>query len=252
MALHQIQHWSQAIGMQASLWVVVPQRPGPLPVIYQLHGHSDDHSIWLRRTTIEMHAERIGAIVAMPFGERSFYHDDRERHRLWERHILDTVAYVDQTFRTIPDRRGRAIGGLSMGGYGALKLACAHPHLFGSVVSHSGAVDVAGLLRERPAGDGLGNAMRRAFGERLPAAADLFRLIRRADPLPALAIDCGSEDRLLDGNRRLHAHLERHGIAHAYAEFPGAHTWDYWQARLPASFDHHAAWFARHHRTRKA
>lgn len=244
MALHQIHFSSAAIGMQASMWVVVPQRAGPLPVVHQLHGHSDDHSIWLRRTTIETHAERIGAIVAMHFGERSFYHDDKPGHRLWEQHILQSVALVDATFRTRANRRGRAIGGLSMGGYGALKLALQHPHLFGNAVSHSGCLDAVGLMAMRKPGDVLGDDMRRVFGARVPANADLYKLATKARPLPRLHIDCGSEDFLLAGNRKLHAFLTRRGIAHTYGEFPGGHSWDYWQARLPAAFDAHAAWFA--------
>jgi S-formylglutathione hydrolase FrmB len=244
MALHQIHYSSAPIGMQSTMLAVVPQRAGPLPVIYQLHGHSDDHSIWLRRTTIELHAERIGAIVVMLFGERSFYHDDVAGHRCWEQHVLKSVELIDATFRTVADRRGRAVGGLSMGGYGALALALRHPRIFGSAVSHSGAVDVVGLLAECKPGDVLGDDMRRVFGERIPAEADPFKLALRAKPLPQLHIDCGSEDFLLPGNRKLHAHLERRGIPHVYREYPGGHSWEYWQARLPESFDFHAAWFA--------
>ncbi len=244
MALHHIQFFSKAIGMQAGMWVVVPQRQGPMPVVHQLHGHSDDHTIWLRRTTIELHAERIGAIVAMHYGERSFYHDDIPGHRHWEQHILDSVQLVDQTFRTITDRRGRAIGGLSMGGYGALKLALRHPQLFASAVSHSGALDAVGLMAARLPGDGLGDDMRRVFGAKVPANADLFKLAPRAKPLPKLHIDCGSDDFLLPSNRKLHAFLDKRGIPHTYREYPGNHNWQYWQERLPESFDHHASVFA--------
>lgn len=243
MALHQIQYHSPPIGMQSTMWAVVPQRPGPMPVIYQLHGHSDDHSIWLRRTTIELHAERIGAIVVMLYGERSFYHDDKPGHRLWEQHILKSVEYIDATFRTRADRRGRAIGGLSMGGYGALKLALAHPDIFGSAVSHSGALDAVGLMAACPPGNVLGDDMRRVFGAKVPAGADLFKLALKAKPLPRIHIDCGSEDFLIEGNRKLHQHLERKRIAHVYREYPGSHNWGYWQERLPESFDFHAAWF---------
>lgn len=244
MALHQIHFRSQPIGMQSSMWAIVPQVAGPLPVVHQLHGHSDDHTIWLRRTTIELHAERIGAIVVLHNGERSFYHDDVAGHRLWEQHILQAIAYIDATFRTVTDRRGRAIGGLSMGGYGALKLALRHPHLFGSAVSHSGALDAVGLMAARKPGDVLGDDMRRVFGATVPASADLFKLAPRAKPLPKLHIDCGSEDFLLPCNRKLHAFLEKRRIAHTYREYPGSHNWQYWQDRLPEAFDHHASVFA--------
>ena len=86
--------------------------------------------------------------------------------------------------------------------------------------------------------------MRRVFGARVPASADVFKLALRAKPLPRLHIDCGSDDFLIACNRKLHAFLERKGIAHTYREFPGNHNWQYWQERLPAAFDAHAAWFA--------
>jgi S-formylglutathione hydrolase FrmB len=249
MALIHFRYWSEPLGKQMAMHVIVPQTPGPHPVIYQLHGLSDDHSIWLRRTTIEAHAERIGAMVAMLDGDRSFYTDRADGTGAWERHILASVALVDATFRTRADRGGRAIGGLSMGGYGAMKLGLKHPGLFGSVVAHSGVLDIrrwCADLRRDPAASPTAAAETRAiFGARVKPGEDPFALAVRAKPLPQLHIDCGHDDFLIEHNRRFHAHLERRGIAHIYREYPGAHTWDYWQARLEESFDFHRAWFAR-------
>ena len=66
----------------------------------------------------------------------------------------------------------------------------------------------------------------------------------KAKPLPRLHIDCGTEDFLLAGNRKLHAFLEKKGVPHVYREYPGSHNWGYWQDRLQESFDFHAAGFA--------
>jgi S-formylglutathione hydrolase FrmB len=244
MALAHLRYWSAPLGMQMAMYVAVPQTPGPHPVIYQLHGLSDDYSIWQRRTTIEAHAERIGAIVAMLDGGRSFYTDRADGTGAWESHILESVRVVDATFRTRADRRGRAIGGLSMGGYGAMKLGLKHSDLFGSVVAHSGVHDMGTWYREVQKDPQRRAEMLAIYGARVKPSENPFQLALKARPLPRLHIDCGSEDFLIEHNRRFHAHLDRHRIPHVYREYPGSHNWQYWEARLGESFDFHQAWFA--------
>lgn len=234
-------YYSEPLGQQMQMCVALPQKPGRHPLIVQLHGYSDDHTIWQRRTTIELEAERIGAAVAMLDGGLSFYTDAADGTGDWEQHILFSTALAERTFGVGGARSRRAIGGLSMGGYGAVKLGLKHPKLFGSVVSHSGALDIVrwSVASQRPA------RMRAIFGTRPRASEDPMRLIAGAKPLPRLWIDCGVDDFLIEDNRRFHRLLERRGIRHDYREFPGAHTWAYWQARLPAAFDFHATWFNR-------
>jgi len=244
MSLSLLRYFSAPINSQTAMYVIVPPTPGPHPVIYQLHGLSDDHSIWQRRTTIEMHAERIGAMVVLLEGGQSFYTDKADGTGRWEAHIIESIALVDATYRTRTDRLGRAIGGLSMGGYGALKIGLKHAELFGSIVSHSGAVDVADRFREFLKDPYMAALVGSIFGAGVATAEDIFHLARSAKPLPRIAIDCGVDDFLIEDNRRLHAHFERHHIAHRYQEFPGGHSWEYWQERLQDSFDFHNASFA--------
>ncbi len=119
-----VNYFSEALQKQAAMFLVLPDKVdgGPWPVVYLLHGLSDDYTIWQRRTSVERYAKRYGMIVAMPDGARGYYTDAKNGFGNYERHITETVAYCDHTFRTIAAPRARGIGGLSMGGFGALKL----------------------------------------------------------------------------------------------------------------------------------
>lgn len=241
MAAIEMHYSSRALGKMSSLWVVAPDdwSGGPLPVLYLLHGLSDDSSAWLRRSAIERHAAAHRMLVVMPDGGRGWYTNARqpEAHR-HEDHILEVVDRIDALFATARDRGGRAIGGLSMGGYGAVKLGLKHPERFGSIHSHSGALDVFGdesLQSEEK---------RLIFGAAADPCDDCFALAERADPRPALRIDCGVDDFLIEHNRRFHAHLEALGYDHEYLEPPGAHNWGYWDEHVVAALGFHARCFA--------
>jgi putative tributyrin esterase len=132
-----------------------------------------------------------------------------------------------------PGRENRVVGGLSMGGYGSMVLGLKHPDLFCSVGAHSSAFDAHTFERLAQAFGPMGSETRREN--------DLYRLAGAADRklLPALFIDCGTEDFLIQSNRDFHAHLESLGIPHQYAEHPGAHDWAYWDLHIRESLAHH-------------
>lgn len=239
MSLIHIDYISQPLEKMTGMYVVLPDGDGPFPTIYMLHGLSDDYTAWQRRTSIERYADALGAMVVLLDGARAFYTDMRCGVGQYEQHILASVRFVDRTFRTIDAPAARGIGGLSMGGYGAMKLGLKHPGLFGSVASHSGALDIAATLAANPWPE-----LRLIFGETLEPEDDLFALAARPGPKPSLYIDCGSDDFLLEHNRCFHAHLDRLRMAHVYREYPGAHDWDYWDAHVPAALRFHCDRFA--------
>ena len=230
-----------SLGLETNMTVLLPEMldaAGPYPVLYLLHGMSDDDSQWCRRTRIEQYVIDLPLIVVMPDGGRGYYTDARAG-LAYESHIMqDVIGFVDRFFHTIPERRGRAIGGYSMGGYGAVKLALKHPDRFCSVVGSAGVYDLAGRMArpERCA------EFRRIFGDD-PAGGDndVFGLAERIDRdlLPAIRLECGTEDYLLEDARKLHAHLERLGIPHDYAELPGAHSLSGWDPHVPAGVEFH-------------
>ncbi len=236
MALLHVDHFSPALGKMSELWVVLPDGAGPFPVVYQLHGLSDNHTAWQRRTSIERYAEARGLLVVMPDGGRGWYTDAKGMNSNGEGQILEIVQFIDRTFRTIPEPGGRAIGGLSMGGYGAMKLGLKHPELFGSVASHSGALNIAARVAEPNWLE-----IHLVFGETVDPAEDPFALAARPARKPALYFDCGTEDFLLDDNRNFQVHLDRMGISHTYREYPGGHDWNFWDTHVPEALDFHLA-----------
>jgi putative tributyrin esterase len=176
----------------------------------------------------------------------------------------DLVSFVDRRYRTRADRLHRGIAGLSMGGYGAVALALAYPEVFAAAASHSGVL--APLAGSVPPAQGapryaaaidslrarypaqLWGIMAPAFGNDTSAwwARDPGRLAarllhERPSLMPALLIDCGTADPLLEQNRLFRDTMAQLGIPVTYAEWPGAHTWDYWRRHGTES----AAWLSR-------
>jgi len=190
---------------------------------------------------LEVYAESFPGIIVCPEGGRGFYTDAREiadSSQQWESAVLELVDLVDSWFSTRAEPCWRAIGGLSMGGYGSMKLALKYPDRFGSVYAHSGLLDIAEAHRTER-----WPSLPQIFGPSVAASEDCFALSERVqsgEKLPHIAFDCGIDDFLLDHSRGFHRHLKKLGIDHRYAEYPGVHDWRYWDSHLPEALDFHA------------
>jgi len=245
MAIADVHFFSPALTKEVAFHALLPDRQaqaGPYPVFYLLHGLSDDYSAWLRWTKLELYVRELPLIVVMPDGGRSFYCDATEGPAYERAIVEDLIGFVDRHFHTIPNGRGRALGGLSMGGYGAMKLALKFPDRFRSVVAHSGA---HALLRET-IHDDLGPELGRIFGtEEARRTNDPFRLAEQLGPgqAPAIRFDCGVDDFLIEHNRALHQHLTELGLPHEYEEFPGGHEWPYWDVHVREAVAFHCRVF---------
>lgn len=236
MPLATIRYSSDPIGKQCEMHVIWPNGKGPFPVVYQLHGLSDDAGAWLRWTSIERYATARSLMVVLLDGERFFYTDLGVPGMAYEQHILHAVDFVDRTFPTRAVRAQRGLGGLSMGGYGAMKIGLKHPDRFASIAAHSGAYDVAGFRARNP--------QLAALLPTVKAGDDVYKLAARPGAKPAIRFDCGGSDFLIEDSRRLHALLTRKGIDHVYEEHPGDHNWAYWDLHVQAALDFHCAAFA--------
>ena len=232
---------SSCLGRMFAFTALIPVgAPGPFPVLYLLHGYSDDHTGWVRRSNVERYAGAYPMIIIMPDGQHGWYTDAASMpYANFEQYMAEElVSFVDNTFSTIAERRGRAIAGLSMGGYGALKLALKHPDKYCAGHSFSGAVGIT----QRQSGLAADNKespwsieQRLIFGEN-PAGGseDLRTLILAADPktMPAISFDCGVDDFLYESNQSFAAFLTEKKIPHTYERFSGAHDWNYWDTHI--------------------
>jgi putative tributyrin esterase len=243
MAFATINYHSRSLQKASSFNIVFPDDPNiprPWSVFYLLHGLSDDHTIWMRRTSIERYVEGLPLVVVMPDGGRGWYTNALEGLAYEDDLLKDVVGLIERTFPVRAERAGRAIGGLSMGGYGAVKLGLKHPEMFASVNSHSGAV---GVTRDPKLIKDLNPEFARIFGkEPKDGAEDAAAIVERVDHgrVPALRLDCGTDDFLLEENRSFHRLLESLHIPHEYQEYPGGHNWAYWDMHVQEAVAFHA------------
>lgn len=218
------------------------------PVLYLLHGAYGHFADWLNKTPdkLLLHrlADQYNLIIVNPEGETfSFYLDSSvSPESQFETYLTkEVIPAIDLAYRTVADRRGRVISGLSMGGHGAFYLSARHPDLYCAAGSMSGALDLRTWNRKLTPAEAAGRARLWApiLGsetdnpERFAASSvmSLVDLMHR-NGLP-LIIDCGVDDGLIDINRELHRRLLYSNTPHDYTERPGAHNWEYWQTALP-------------------
>jgi S-formylglutathione hydrolase FrmB len=281
---------SDALGVDKAVVVYLPrgydsQPARRWPVFYYLHGLGGNETNWVHSGKLDAAADQLGlaAIVVMPDGDDGFYVDspapidydqcmkdgsglfgpEREPHdttcvrtRNYETYIAkDLVGWVDGHYHTIARRDGRAIAGLSMGGFGAMELSLRHPDEFAAAASHSGAIAL--LYRgPRPFAPGktelftdvagwgeagaIGAWIRRLFGGDIAdwKAHDVVELAGKPGAgKVALYFDCGTEDdfALQDNVQYVHEALGARHIAHEFFLGPGKHDFAFWSARLPSS-----------------
>ena len=227
MAFATINYHSESLQKASSFNVIFPgsaKIERPWAVFYLLHGLSDDHTAWLRYTAIERYAGPLA--VVMPAVGRSFYADEAHGHRYWEYVSEELPRLVARFFRVSQEPEDTFVAGLSMGGYGALKLALTHPERYAAAASLSGALDVVGLAEH----GGRDELFQRVYDGAPGPDDDLFDLLERAEGVPPLHVSCGTEDALLDSNERFAAAVEARGVDVTTDFRAGEHEWGLWDA----------------------
>jgi S-formylglutathione hydrolase FrmB len=210
------------------------------PVLYLLHGLGGDQNDWTTRTNLADYSRTFPLIIVMPQGDNQWYVNAADGSARYEDYILtDLQADVVRKFRTVNSRHGRAVAGLSMGGYGAMKMALKRPGAFAVAASFSGAFGASrdGEL-ERLITGSEAERLQKIFGppgSQTRAENDVFALAAATKPgsAPYIYVDCGIADNTLIGaNREVVAALHKAGVAYEYHEIAGAHSWDYWDRRI--------------------
>ena len=240
MAFINLKFYSEALGMQTEVYVVIPQKQtnGEIGVttkaqdtkykcLYLLHGLSDDHSIWLRRTSIERYASEYGICVVMPAAAKSFYTDMKHGMKYYT-FIAKELPCVIREFLNVSDKReDNFVAGLSMGGYGALKIGLRECDTF---CAAAGLSPVAELQYD----EWHRSLFVPIWGENnfIPKEDNLFYLVEKQNDnpnRPRLYIGIGTKDGLYPGVQRLKEKLEKLDYDFTYRESEGRdHTWDFW------------------------
>ena len=230
------------------------------PILYFLHGLGDNEQsfvrsggwnltedLWERRQLSEF-------LIVTPAGGASFYINSRDGRSRYEDFLLrEFIPFIERRYRTKDQRSERGIGGISMGGYGALRLAFLHPELFGSVTAQSAALieklpaftpgDSQRVNRLQILGGVFGSPPDRAFWDR----NNPLTIARTANLAPLkIYFDCGSEDDFgFDaGAAALDTILTARHITHEFHVYPGRHDWTYFAGHLAAVLEFHAQAFA--------
>lgn len=245
MVFSDFHFYSEVLGIQTAVYVLMPeekllkQSKQPVPVLYLLHGLSDDHTMWMRQTCVEQLARDYRLCIVMPAVNRSFYMDMAHGAK-YDTFIAQELPRVIETYFPVGKKREhRFAAGLSMGGYGALKLGLTYPNRYAAVASLSGALAMEDVFqREDVQGSDYLKEMENIYGDERALRSGKGNLTRLAEKMaktpekaPKMYVACGTEDFLFHANERFN---ERFGKAFDIAYFtePGVHSWRFWNKHI--------------------
>ena len=247
-SIETVQFHSKLVNASLPYNVILPPnyrvaRNTRYPVLYLLHGHGGHYTDWLMRTNIADYAAQYRMIIVMPEGNNSWYVDGAAgSNDKYESYLLqELMPDVDSRYRTIQSRYGRAIAGLSMGGYGAIKYGLKYPATFAFAASMSGAFGVTRYTEKEMGGSNWEPFLKTfgPLGSETRKANDIFEITKaltagRVASLPYFYFDCGTEDAAqhFDRNRELSELFLAKKIPHEYRELPGNHSWQYWDQQV--------------------
>jgi putative tributyrin esterase len=238
-----VQFQSSLVGKTLPYGVLLPpgyglitERRKHYPVLYLLHGWSGNYNSWVKDTWLMRYAADYQMIIIMPEGGNGWYTDSAtvpsDQYETY--FVRELISDVDSRFRTIADRQGRGVAGVSMGGYGALKFGFKYPEKFSLAASMSGALDATTRTDDA--------SIMQTFGgpeSLVRQTNDLPRLARefpsnRYALLPYFYLDCGTDDPWLGSNRDFSGILLERKMVHEYRQLPGGHIWSYWDQQVRA------------------
>lgn len=236
MALIHCNFFSETLNMPSNMYVILPQTEGVHPVLYLLHGLGEDHTVWLRKSSIERYVEKTGLAVVMPEVHRSFYTDMVHGGQYWS-FLCEELPRMVRMFFPISDKReDNYAAGLSMGGYGAFKLALSKPECFLAAASLSGGLNMGARIQiQQELKQEWINIFGHADGFK-GSKNDLFELVEKVrlsgKDLPRLFQCCGTSDFLYEDNRAFFQHAQNYGMDITYEESEGDHNFEYWDPQI--------------------
>lgn len=245
MALINLRFSSSSLGMDTSVNILLPEQSKgapsleKYPVLYLLHGIGGNEDSWLKNTSIERYAKDLGIIIVMPAGARSFYTDMHYGYKYFT-YITEELPKFLKTFFPISDDYNHTfIAGLSMGGYGALKIGLTCTNKYSAICSLSGAVDLRNSMVAPLINEEFSKEMINVFGlDKLDDTEhDLIYLskeyMKNSSLRPLIYQFCGTEDFLYHMNRSFKNFIETEtNFPFIYEEEPGEHDWSLWDKKI--------------------
>jgi S-formylglutathione hydrolase FrmB len=249
-SVQDITFYSMALQRQMPYRVFLPDKVEPgqkLPVVYLLHGNGGSYRNWSNYSDVARYAAKSGSsgglILVMPEGDSSYYMNAVEKPEdKYEDYLVhDLIADVEARFPVAQSRVNRAIVGVSMGGFAAVKLALCRPELFVFAGAISPAIDAPSRkFSLRRWGQGMRfHSIFGPEGSESRRKSDPFVLVRTADPArtPYLYLTAGEQEALLEPNRRFAALLKGRDFAYEFHTKPGGHDWNEWDSQIPGCFE---------------
>lgn len=240
MAVLQVNYFSKVLGIQSDMNVILPSERKPdekFPVLYLLHGHSDNHHAWMQRTSLLRYVEEMypNLCVVMPAGDTSYYTDMSKGRRYYKHFTWELPRIIASMFPVSDRREDTFIAGLSMGGYGALKIALANPEKYAKAAAFSGIVDIADVFRDR-VNDELWETFTLTFGDDYESFTGTINDTRHTlkvasdkGNVPDLLFCCGDQDFLFNNNLAYKEYMDSLDTEYTWIQDEGyGHTWDYW------------------------
>ncbi len=243
MAFLSFEYFSDALSIQTTAHVLLPEPAAlkrkagqPVPTLYLLHGLSDDHTGWMRMTSLERYAHHYYLAVVMPAVNRSFYADMAHGAKYFTFVSRELPDVMERYFPLDRRRQGRFAAGLSMGGYGAMRLGLSLPERYAAVGSFSGPLELPEAYRVLAGKPDFLKELDNAFGGEAALRAgegNLRNLAERIAPevAPKIYLSCGTEDDLLAPNEHFVKHFGEKLDIH-YRTVPGSHNWDVWDGEI--------------------
>jgi len=243
-ALRDVNFFSRALGREMSYRVFLPEKVATsqkLPVVYLLHGNGGSYKDWSNYSDVSVYSAR-GLILVMPEGGSSYYMNavDRPRDKYEDYLTQDLIADVESRIPAKPGRESRAVVGVSMGGFAAVKVALSHPELYIFAGAISPAIDVPERRFSwmRASQWSRFRSIFGPMGSRERESRDPFALALSADPrvTPYLYLTAGEQEPLLDPIVRFAGRISRRGFAFEFRTLRGLHDWNQWDAQIPGCF----------------
>lgn len=258
MALFQVDFYSKSLARSTCFHMVLPNDVPEMmkkdntnynrkmKVLFLLHGYSGSSKDWLMGSSVQELATKYNIAVIMPSGENSFYLDGKGTGKAYCKYVgHELVEYVNNTFNLSMDRDNTFIGGLSMGGFGAIHTGLYYPETFGKIVALSSALIIHKIKNKTEEfKDAVADYdyYTSVFGrlDQLENSVNnpeylIKKLKEENKKIPDIYMACGTEDFLIEENRAFYQFLKNEAVDVEYIESPGAHNWDFWNYYLEPS-----------------